>query len=269
MNRRTFLRSAAAGMGTLALPGTRAHAAASDRQANSRQPTSTRADVVVVGAGSFGGWTALYLREMGVNVTMIDAYGAGNARSSSGGESRQIRAGHGDQEYYTRWVVEAFARWKKRQTDGAARSFRDGPSFTRSGVDDGSQGDENRPRSPRRRGPSPDPCRRGAQVSASRPEGIALGMYGPAPVSSKRGRGARPLPMPSRKKGGASPLAGFARAAGRREAARRRPLEWTDGCGTVVRVRARTVVAQRLSGCHGQQVEDPTTHGALLRHAPR
>jgi sarcosine oxidase len=109
MNRRTFLRSTAAG--ALALPGARTRAHASARQATSPRPSSTGADVVVVGAGAFGGWTALYLREMGVNVTLVDAYGAGNARASSGGETRQIRAGYANQEYYTRWVVEAFARW--------------------------------------------------------------------------------------------------------------------------------------------------------------
>ena len=123
MNRRTFLKSAGAGVGTLALPGVRARPSASARQANSRQPTSTGADVVVVGAGAFGGWTALYLREMGVNVTMVDAYGAGNARASSGGETRQIRAGYGNREYYTRWVVEAFTRWKRRQAEWGRTLF--------------------------------------------------------------------------------------------------------------------------------------------------
>ena len=40
MNRRTFLGTAAAGVGTLALPGARAQASAAARQANSPQPTS-------------------------------------------------------------------------------------------------------------------------------------------------------------------------------------------------------------------------------------
>ncbi len=123
MNRRTFLGTAAAGVGTLALPRARAQASVEARQASSPQPTSTSADVVVVGAGAFGGWTALYLREMGVNVTMVDAYGAGNARASSGGETRQIRAGYANQEYYTRWVVEAFARWKRRQAEWGRTLF--------------------------------------------------------------------------------------------------------------------------------------------------
>jgi len=122
MNRRTFLETAAAGVGTLALPGGRAQA---DTAARQPRPASAgaSADVVVVGAGAFGGWTALYLREMGVNVTLVDAYGAGNARASSGGETRQIRAGYASQEYYTRWVVEAFARWKKRQADWGRSLF--------------------------------------------------------------------------------------------------------------------------------------------------
>ena len=123
MNRRTFLGTAATGVGTLALPRARAQASAEARQASSPQPPGASADVVVVGAGAFGGWTALYLREMGVNVTMVDAYGAGNARASSGGETRQIRAGYASQEYYTRWVVDAFARWKKRQAEWGRSLF--------------------------------------------------------------------------------------------------------------------------------------------------
>lgn len=117
MNRRRFLRSAAAGVSTLALPPAIA------RRADAAQPTAAAPEVVVVGAGAFGGWTALYLREMGVDVTLVDAYGAGNARASSGGETRQIRAGYANQEYYTRWVVDAFARWKKRQAEWGRSLF--------------------------------------------------------------------------------------------------------------------------------------------------
>jgi glycine/D-amino acid oxidase-like deaminating enzyme len=47
--------------------------------------------VAVVGAGAFGGWTALQLRRLGAQVTLFDAWGPGNARSSSGGETRVIR----------------------------------------------------------------------------------------------------------------------------------------------------------------------------------
>jgi glycine/D-amino acid oxidase-like deaminating enzyme len=74
-------------------------------------------DVAVVGAGAFGGWTALHLREMGHAVTLLDAYGPGNGRSASGGETRQIRAGYGDQELYSRWAVRALEKWKAREQE--------------------------------------------------------------------------------------------------------------------------------------------------------
>ena len=86
------------------------------------------ADVAVIGAGAFGGWTALYLREMGLSVVLIDAYGPGNARSASGGETRQIRAGYGEREIYTRWVMEAFDRWDARQAEWGGQ-----PLFYRTG----------------------------------------------------------------------------------------------------------------------------------------
>src|SRR5262249_25272965 len=66
---------------------------------------------------------ALSLREMGVAVTLVDAYGPGNSRASSGGESRQIRAGYEDRELYTRWVLEAFRRWKAREAEWGRRLF--------------------------------------------------------------------------------------------------------------------------------------------------
>jgi glycine/D-amino acid oxidase-like deaminating enzyme len=80
-------------------------------------------DVVVIGAGAFGGWTALCLRELGASVTLLDAYGPGNSRASSGGETRQIRAGYEDRELYTRWVLTAFERWKAREQEWGRRLF--------------------------------------------------------------------------------------------------------------------------------------------------
>ena len=40
---------------------------------------------VVIGAGAFGGWTALNLVRQGASVTLLDAWGPGNVRASSGG----------------------------------------------------------------------------------------------------------------------------------------------------------------------------------------
>jgi sarcosine oxidase len=69
--------------------------------------------VAVVGAGAFGGWTALALLRRGAQVTLLDAWGPGNARSSSGGESRVIRGIYGPDRLYTAWVARAFAIWKE------------------------------------------------------------------------------------------------------------------------------------------------------------
>ncbi|MGH7342005.1 MAG: FAD-dependent oxidoreductase, partial [Candidatus Rokuibacteriota bacterium] len=51
--------------------------------------------VAVIGAGAFGGWTALHLLRLGASVILVDAWGAGNSRASSGGETRVIRAIYG------------------------------------------------------------------------------------------------------------------------------------------------------------------------------
>src|SRR5882672_8677997 len=51
--------------------------------------------VAVIGAGAFGGWTALYLLRGGARVTLLDAWGPGNSRASSGGETRVMRGAYG------------------------------------------------------------------------------------------------------------------------------------------------------------------------------
>jgi monomeric sarcosine oxidase len=70
-------------------------------------------DVAVVGAGVFGAWTAYELRKTGLRVVLIDAYGPGNDRSSSGDRSRIIRMGYGDDEVYTRWAARALRLWQE------------------------------------------------------------------------------------------------------------------------------------------------------------
>ena len=71
--------------------------------------------IVVVGAGAFGGWTALYLRRGGARVTLVDAWGPGNARASSGGETRVIRATYGPRAVYTHLAVRALALWQEHE----------------------------------------------------------------------------------------------------------------------------------------------------------
>jgi sarcosine oxidase len=61
----------------------------------------------------FGAWTAYQLRLSGKSVALLDAYGPGNSRSSSGGESRVIRMSYGADELYTRWSSRSLALWKQ------------------------------------------------------------------------------------------------------------------------------------------------------------
>lgn len=61
----------------------------------------------------FGSWTALHLVRSRKRVALVDAYGPGNARASSGGESRLIRMGYGPDELYTRWSVRSLELWKE------------------------------------------------------------------------------------------------------------------------------------------------------------
>lgn len=68
-------------------------------------------DVVVVGAGAFGAWTAYHLKRSGARVLLIDQHGAGNSRSSSGGESRIIRMSYGADEIYTRSSMRSLEWW--------------------------------------------------------------------------------------------------------------------------------------------------------------
>src|SRR5690349_6538689 len=70
-------------------------------------------DVAVIGAGVFGAWTAYWLRRAGAQVLLVDAYGPGNSRASSGGESRMIRLGYGPDEIYTRSAQRSLELWKE------------------------------------------------------------------------------------------------------------------------------------------------------------
>jgi len=69
--------------------------------------------IAVIGAGAFGGWTALHLRERGARVTLLDAWGPGNSRASSGGETRVMRGTYGPDQPYTDLAARALTLWAK------------------------------------------------------------------------------------------------------------------------------------------------------------
>ena len=98
-----------------------------------------RKHVIVVGAGAFGGWTALHLRQRGYDVTLLDAYGPGNSRSSSaGGETRVIRGSYGLRHVYTEMVARSLALWRAHQANWTLPVLHEvGVMFMAPAVNDG------------------------------------------------------------------------------------------------------------------------------------
>ncbi|MBZ5575132.1 MAG: N-methyl-L-tryptophan oxidase [Acidobacteriia bacterium] len=85
-------------------------------------------DFAVIGAGVFGSWTAWHLHRAAKSVLLVDAWGPGHGRSSSGGETRVIRMGYGSDDIYTRMAVRSLAAWR----DLMERTGQ--PLFRRTGV---------------------------------------------------------------------------------------------------------------------------------------
>src|SRR5262249_51997295 len=110
VKRRAFVKAAGAGAVGAAWLGRGTARAAT--QAGTSPAAGKTYDVAVVGAGCFGAWTAYHLRNAGKTVVILDKYGAANARASSGGESRVIRAGYGKDELYTRFAQRSLGIWK-------------------------------------------------------------------------------------------------------------------------------------------------------------
>lgn len=79
--------------------------------------------VAVIGAGAFGGWTALHLLRAGCRVTLVDAWGPGHSRSSSGDESRVIRGSYGPNAVYTQLVARAIPLWKENERRWGVKLF--------------------------------------------------------------------------------------------------------------------------------------------------
>jgi glycine/D-amino acid oxidase-like deaminating enzyme len=79
--------------------------------------------IAVIGAGAFGGWTALYLLRSGARVTLLDAWGPGNSRASSGGETRIIRGAYGPDQPYTKLAARALDLWKQHEAQWKRKFF--------------------------------------------------------------------------------------------------------------------------------------------------
>ena len=92
--------------------------------------------VAVVGAGAFGGWTALHLRRAGVQVTLIDAWGPGNARASSGGETRVIRAIYGGAKRHVEMAARSLWLWREWDRARVQKFYRRTGVLWMTGKDD-------------------------------------------------------------------------------------------------------------------------------------
>jgi glycine/D-amino acid oxidase-like deaminating enzyme len=115
LDRRDFLRVAGAGAG-LALTGAGAAAEGTTPRRAPFVRSGQIPDAVVVGAGNFGAWTALNLQRGGMQVTLLDQYGPGNSRSTSGGETRGVRSSYGDRPQglqWGGWAIRATQLWKE------------------------------------------------------------------------------------------------------------------------------------------------------------
>lgn len=86
------------------------------------------ADLVVVGAGVMGAWTALRGLVDGRATTLIDAFGPGDPRATSGDETRIIRSSHGADAFYAEWARAAREEWIELGVAAGA------PIFEPSGV---------------------------------------------------------------------------------------------------------------------------------------
>jgi len=115
MGRRDFL-------GVFGAAGISSFAALCDR---GRSAPRRSFDVLVVGAGVFGTWTARSLHDAGKRVAVIDAFGAAHGGASSGGRSRVTRCGYGAAEVYTEWACRSMADWHALSARASPPLFHD------------------------------------------------------------------------------------------------------------------------------------------------
>src|SRR5262249_4506302 len=95
-----------------------------------------RPRVAVVGAGAFGGWTALHLLRRGARVVLLDAWGPGTSRASSGGDTRVLRATYGPDRVYVDMVARSLRLWRESERQFGRPLFRKTGVLWLAGQDD-------------------------------------------------------------------------------------------------------------------------------------
>ncbi|MCG8468983.1 MAG: FAD-dependent oxidoreductase [Gemmatimonadetes bacterium] len=123
IDRRDFVKTTTVGVGaSLAAVSPLGGTPPAPRSTPVRRGSGQQPDVAVIGAGTFGMWTALNLVRLGASVTVVDIYGPGNSRSTSGGETRGVRSSYGDRPHgflWASWANEAIQRWLQWDEEGA------------------------------------------------------------------------------------------------------------------------------------------------------
>jgi glycine/D-amino acid oxidase-like deaminating enzyme len=99
------------------------HLTAPDRPLTFGADTIDLVQIVVVGAGVMGAWTALWLRRAGHQVTLVDRHGPGNRVGSSGDESRITRSSHGVDRHYPVWQRRALEQWRELEASAGQELF--------------------------------------------------------------------------------------------------------------------------------------------------
>lgn len=84
--------------------------------------------MIVVGAGVMGLWIGLHAIRSGRQVTIVDAFGPGDARATSTDETRITRASHGRDALYAEWSRVALRAWIALGEEAGVATF------VRSGV---------------------------------------------------------------------------------------------------------------------------------------
>jgi sarcosine oxidase len=74
-------------------------------------------EAVVVGAGVFGAAAARELAGRGWRVILVEQHTPGDVRATSGGETRLIRYGHGEDTWYTRSAWRARTLWEELEAE--------------------------------------------------------------------------------------------------------------------------------------------------------
>jgi sarcosine oxidase len=80
-------------------------------------------DLLVVGAGAMGAWTAFWAGRSGLRTALVDAYGVAHPRATSGDETRMIRSAHGRDVLYPRWSRQSLRYWREFGEEWGSKPF--------------------------------------------------------------------------------------------------------------------------------------------------